>query len=326
MQRKQLTVYRSLCNDDTCYDFIDNLRDTYDPLIRHILEKVNHDLLDLNNIFVLACRIGCLKVVAYLLENINHDQLDAKKAVNDLYRSVCDDDDYYKFIDNLRDTYDPLIRHILEKVNHDLLDLKTIFVLACSIGCLTVVAYLLENINHDQLDVKEAVNYVCHSVYIDDDDNVVINKVRETYDPLIRHILEKVNHDLLDLKTIFVLACRIGCLKVVAYLLENINYDQLDAMKAVNDLYHSVCDVRYYNHVMNNLRDTYDPLIRHILEKVNHDLLDLKTIFHLACRIGSLKVVAYLLENINHGQLDAMKAVNDLYRSVCDDDDYYKFY
>ncbi|CAG2249509.1 unnamed protein product [Mytilus edulis] len=243
-------LYRSVCDVRYYNHVMNNLRDTYDLLIRHILEKVNHDLLDLKTIFVLACRIGCLEVVTYLLENINHDQLDAMEAVNGVFRS----------------------------------------------GVLELVAYLLENINHDQLDTKRAVNDLYRSVCNDNDYYDIIDNLRKTYDPLIRHILENVNHDLLDLKTIFVLACRIGCLKVVAYLLENINHDQLDAKKAVNDLYRSVCAVWYYNHVMNNLRDTYDPLIRHILEKVNHDLLDLKTIFHLACRIGCLEVVTYLLE------------------------------
>ncbi|VDI57813.1 Hypothetical predicted protein [Mytilus galloprovincialis] len=254
-------VYRSVCDDHDYYDVIKYLRDTYDPLIRHILEKVNHDLLDLKTIFVLACRIGCLEVVAYLLENINHDQLDAKEAVNGVYCSVCNDDEYYDIIDNLRKTYDPLIRHILEKVNHDLLDLKTIFHLACRIGCLEVVAYLLENINHDQLDVKEAVNDLFRSSVcnFDDDYDGVMNNLREKYQPLIRHILEKVNHDLFDLKTIFHLACRIGCLAIVAYLLENINHDQLDAKKAVNDLYRSVCNDDYYYDVIRNLRKTLRP-------------------------------------------------------------------
>ncbi|CAG2249514.1 unnamed protein product [Mytilus edulis] len=300
---------------------MNNLREKYEPLFRHILEKVNHDLLDLKTIFHLAWIIGCVEVVTYLLENNNHDQLDVKGAVNDVYRCVCDISCYDQDMNNLREKYEPLFRHILEKVNHDLLDLKTIFHLAWRIGCVEVVTYLLENNNHDQLDVKEAVNGVYRSVAcrirclevvayllenINHDQldakkavndlyrsvcdvryyNHVMNNLRDTYDPLIRHILEKVNHDLLDLKTIFHLACRIRCLEVVAYLFENNNHDQVGVKEAVNDVFRSVGNNGYYTDGMNNLKEKYERLIIHILEKVNHDLLDLKTIFHLACRIG----------------------------------------
>ncbi|VDI57812.1 Hypothetical predicted protein [Mytilus galloprovincialis] len=292
------------------YDGMNNLREKYELLIRHILEKVNHDLLDLKTIFVLACGIGCLEVVAYLLENINHDQLDAKKAVNDLYRSVCNDDDYYDVIRNLRKTYDPLIRHILEKVNHDLLDLKTIFVLAWRIGCLEVVAYLLENINHDQLDAKKAVNDLYRSVCDDDDYYKCIDNLRDTYDPLIRHILEKVNHDLLDLKTIFHLACRIGCLEAVTYLLNKKDHTTLDLMGAVKKLcYPSInedTDDEFW-YVSSN-----EAVTKLLLPRVKVDILDVEVLLNVACRKEWLDIVRWLVENVAHSMFDIDTSMNVL--------------
>ncbi|CAG2249516.1 unnamed protein product [Mytilus edulis] len=171
------------------------------------------------------------------------------EAVNIIYSSIIDDSD--NMMDQI-EKYEPLIRQILEKVNHDLLDLKTVFKHAFCKRCLEVVRNLLENTDHGKLNVKGAMNIVMTTSF--DPRRSLISKMGKMKEPVIKLILEKVNHDSLALKDIMNYACCNGLLDVVTCLLENTDHKKLDIMEAVNVVFRSTCDVRYYNNVMNNLK------------------------------------------------------------------------
>ncbi|CAG2209575.1 unnamed protein product [Mytilus edulis] len=195
-----------------CDEEISNRREKYEPLMILILEKVNHNSLDLQKVFYTACHYGALEVVTLVLENSSHEILDMNKAMDIVYEnwkiefSFCGGGG----INDISKKYVPLVKLILEKVHHDFLDLNMVLNQACRYGC------------------------------IEDDDD--INEQREKRQSMIKMILEKVDHDLLDWNEIMDKACRYGYLDVVTFLLENTDDGKLDIIKAVNNAFHLFWD------------------------------------------------------------------------------------
>ncbi|CAC5389494.1 unnamed protein product [Mytilus coruscus] len=295
-------------------------RDKHERMIKLILEKVNHDCLDLQNVLNYACRCDLLEVLTLLLEKADHKNLDVKKAMNIL----CDHRDYYYGGGNSdrRDKHDRTIKLILEKVNHDCLDLQNVLDHACLFELVDVVTLLLEKTDHKKLDVKRATNILCDKGdYYDDEIN--------THERMIKLILEKVNHDCLDLQNILDYACRFELEDGVTLLLEKTDHKKLDVKKAMN----IICDKwdYCYKEANSDRRDKHERMIKLILEKVNHDLLDLQNVLDHVCRYCLLDVVTLLLEKTDHNvvtlllektdhkKLDVKKAMN----IQCDHRDYY---
>ncbi|CAG2242511.1 unnamed protein product [Mytilus edulis] len=308
-----------------CYDYSNEQSKTKESLVKLILEKVDHDLLDLkeimNDAFLLVFKtlsrfcwkIPIMKnVVTFLLENTDHEKLDLMEAVKSAYDSSWYEGD----IDELMVKKEHLIKLILEKVDHDLLDLKEIMVKACHYHYLDFVTFLLENTDHEKFNIMEAVNSAYNSIWYESDINELIVKNEH----LIKRILEKVDHNLLDLKEIMNKACCYGYQDVVTFLLENTDHGKLDIMKAVNTAYSSISDEDCDEGDIYEAREKKEPLFKLILEKVDHDLLDLKEIMNKAWRYGHQDVVTFLLENVDHDKLDIMKVVNTAYSSISDED------
>ncbi|CAC5366439.1 unnamed protein product [Mytilus coruscus] len=120
-------------------------------------------------------------------------------------------------------------------------------------------------------------------------------------------------------------ACLCGYLDVVTFLLENTDHKKLDLMKVVNNAYRSFWGEDDDEDDSNERREKKEPLIKLILEKADHDLLVLKEIMNEACCYGYLDVVTFLLENTDHKKLDLMKAVNNAYSQIWDEDDINEF-
>ncbi|CAG2242510.1 unnamed protein product [Mytilus edulis] len=283
-------VYIAYSSINEMYDEDDIYEETekYESMIKLILEKADHDLLDLKEIMNKACRFDCLDVVTFLLENSDHEKLHIMKAVNIAYSSISDEDDDDGDIYEKREKKEQLFKLILEKVDHDLLDLKEIMNKACRYNYLDVVTCLLENTDHEKLDLMEDVNTAYSSLWYRGD----IDEQREKKEPLIKLIIKKVDHDLLDLKEIMNKACRYDCLDVVTCLLENTEHEKLDIMEAVNSAYNLLLD----RGDIDEQRKKKEPVIKLILEKVDHDSLDLKEIMNKACLYDHLDVVTFLLE------------------------------
>ncbi|CAC5416377.1 unnamed protein product [Mytilus coruscus] len=255
-------------------------------MINYILEKVNHDCLDLQNVLDFACDHDFLDVVTLLFEKTDHKKLDVKKAMNIL----CDKWDYY----NSENKHESMIKHILEKVNHDFLDLQNVLDHACLFELVDVVTLLLEKTDHKKLDVKKAMNILCDKWdYYNDEEN--------KHERIIKHILEKVNHDFLDLQNVLDHACLFELVDVVTLLLEKTDHKKLDVKKAMNIL----CDEwDYYNDEENK----HERIIKHILEKVNHDCLDLQNVLDHACLFEFVDVVTLLLKKQTIKKLDVKKS------------------
>ncbi|CAG2191666.1 unnamed protein product [Mytilus edulis] len=291
-------AYSPFCDDDDINDH----REEKEPMIKLILEKVDHNLLDLKQIMDDAFYYGYLDIVTFLLENADHEKLDIMKAVKYAYSPFCDDDD----INDHREKNEPLMKLILEKVDHDFLVLKQIMDVASRYGYLDVVTFLLENTDNEHLDLMKVVRNA-YSPFRDGDD---INEQMEKRESMIKLILEKADPDFLILKEIMDDACRYDYLDVVTFLLENTDNEKLDLMKAVNNAYRSISDEDDDEDDNNENRAKKEPLIKLILEKTNHDFLDLKEIMYKACCYGYLDVVTFLLENTDHEKLHVMEAVN----------------
>ncbi|CAC5366438.1 unnamed protein product [Mytilus coruscus] len=317
-------VYSSKVYDIYDNDDMKDRRDQYEPFIKLILEKVNHALLDLNDVLNQACRYCSLDVVTLVLEKNDHKKLDMKEAlyiVYSLWKYDNDDEEEDENIDDRRDKYETLFKLILEKVNHDSLVLKEILNQACQYGLLGVVKLVLKNAEHKKLDLMKAINIVYNSWMLDNDDEEEdedIHDRRDKYEPLIKLFLEKVNSDSLDLILVFNQACRYGCLDVVTLMLENNDHKTLNIMEAVNIIYSSIRDD---DDDISDQRKKYEPLIKLILDKVNHDSLDFKVIMNKACRYCFLGVFTYVLENNDYDKLEIMEAVNILYSRIWNEDD-----
>ncbi|VDI58242.1 Hypothetical predicted protein [Mytilus galloprovincialis] len=293
------------CSSYTLPMRMDDKRGMEEPIIKLILNQVNHDLLALKHIMKYACRNVYLDVVTFLLENIDHGKLDVKEAINTAMKKVFDPcSSYYSGIrmNADREKEESIFKLILEKVNHDSLELKEIMKYACCNHYLDVVMFLLENTDHKTLDVMEALNSLISGDHCD------TNVQRAKNELLIELFHENVNPDLLDLKKVFSFGFRSGCLNAVTYLLENTDHKKLDIMEAVNDVNKSITEDDYDD--MNYQRGMYEHLIIQILEQVNHDLLHLKKVFYLACMTKSLDAITYLLENTDHKKLAIMEAAN----------------
>ncbi|CAG2191667.1 unnamed protein product [Mytilus edulis] len=243
-------------------DYSNEQRKEQEPMIKLILEKVDHDFLVLKQIMDVASRYGYLDVVTFLLENTDNEKLDIMKAVRNAYSSFGDDDDINEQIDKR----ESMIKLILEKADPDFLVLKEIMDDAC---------------RYDYLDVVT-------SIRDRDDGEDDINEKREKKEPLIKLIIKKVDHDLLDLKEVMDKACCYGYLDVVTFLLENAKHEKLHIMKAVNNEYIPFRDDDIYEQ-----REKKESLIKLILEKADLDFLVLKEIFYQTFYYGYLDVVNF---------------------------------
>ncbi|CAC5416376.1 unnamed protein product [Mytilus coruscus] len=264
-----------LCDE---WDYYNDEENKHERIIKHILEKVNHDCLDLQNVLDHACLFEFVDVVTLLLEKTDHKKLDVKKAMNILF----DEWDYYNTEGNSdrRDKHERMIKHILEKVNHDFLDLQNILdhrnVLdhACHFEFVDVVTLLLEKTDHKKLDVKKAMNILFDKWdYYNTEGN---SDRRDKHERMIKHILEKVNHDFLDLQNVFYRVCRYCLLDAVTLFLEKTDHKKLDVKKAMNIIYDHDHDYNYDEEDVeenSDRRDKHERMIKLILEKVNPTLL-----------------------------------------------------
>ncbi|VDH89333.1 Hypothetical predicted protein [Mytilus galloprovincialis] len=299
---------------DQCGNYNLGWKHEYEPVIKLILEKVNHGVLDLKKVLNQACGYGRLDIVTFMLEIIDHEQLDVKEAMNIAYSSLEDNE----AIDSIRKKYEPLIELFLRKVNYDSLDLKKVFNQACRYGCLDIVTFMVEDINHEKFDVNVAMSIAYSSTQIY---HSGFSNQRNKYDALLKLILRRVDHDTLDFREMLNQACYYECFEVVTFVLENIDHNKLDIMKAVQILYSPTrVNRRYYND-----RKQKELSIRLVLEKVNYDLLDMEKVFEQACSYQFIDVVTFFLDKTGLEKLNIMKAVQLLYRSIgenYDDIDY----
>ncbi|CAG2249505.1 unnamed protein product [Mytilus edulis] len=134
---------------DMNFDFHEEHKDRRDrnkSLIKLILDKVNHESLDMTIALNLSCRYGLLDFVTFVLENTDHKLLDFKKATSILYDAWERNYSYSTIeeIKDMRDQYEKLIKLIIEKVKHDSLDLQILLNLAFCCYSLDVVTLMLE--------------------------------------------------------------------------------------------------------------------------------------------------------------------------------------
>ncbi|CAG2209569.1 unnamed protein product [Mytilus edulis] len=282
-------------------------------LILLLKDYTDHKLIDMKHLLTIGCKQCWYNIVDWVLGNADHTVLDVDKAMNSVYIKWMFDEPFNDDIEiNCRRVkYEPLIKMILEKVNHSLLDLKEVFNQACHYASLDVVILVLENTDHKKIYVKKALDILYISwMYDDNFDELGINERRDKYEPLIKLMIEKENFDSLDLKKVLNQACQYGSFDIVKLVLENTDHERLDVNEAMKKAYDSWM---YSDKKCIDGRNRYEPVMKLILEKVNHNSLYLQNILIQACKIGSLDVLTLVLEKNDHNKLDVKAAMNILH-------------
>ncbi|CAG2209574.1 unnamed protein product [Mytilus edulis] len=285
---------------------IDEQRKKKEPVIKLILEKVDHDSLDLKEIMNKACLYDHLDVVTFLLENTEHEKLYIMEAVNNAYNLFW----YRGDIDEQREKKEPLIKLIIEKVDHDLLDLKEIMNKACRYGYLDVVTFLLENTDHEKLHIMGAVNNA---------GNLSIDRCNEK---IIETLLQKVKTDLFDMEILMNVTCRNGWLNIVRWLVENIDHSMFDVDTAFNlfiphdgeetlDIFKLLLQIISPNLfnigtvIEQASRLNHTEKVLWLLQNKDSSLFEMKYVMNEACRNSNLQIMKYVMDNMDRNCVDA---------------------
>ncbi|CAC5388019.1 unnamed protein product [Mytilus coruscus] len=183
----------------------------------------------------------------------------------------------------------------------------------------SVCEYLLGKIDHDSLDASRIVSTVCKE---------------HVGDNVMKWFLLKFSEDQNAINKVFIFCCRQGKFNLLKYIFLIVPNEQLDILTAfyeaclqpyewtqnsreglcvVNFLFQKLQDKSYHSSdVLNELLATkrYD-VILYILEQGYCRIVDKSNLFIKVCRHGHVKLVQWILQNVDHKELDIKAAFHE---------------
>ncbi|CAG2191668.1 BCOR [Mytilus edulis] len=293
-------------------------------LLKFFLNKVDHRLYDVNYVMKESCKFGWINIVTWLLDNVEYSSLNVQSATNVvLYRDfegpdktllklllnypIHDKVDAAKIIQECCwwDMLD-LVKWIWAKVDHKRLDINAAMITACSRNHFEIVNWMLLNVNNNLFDIPYALSTAINA----DKDDLNIS--------LIQLLLGKTDHNLIDMAALLQLGCEQCWYDVVEWVFGNANPSVLDIEKAMNKVYiqwkyNGNIEDFYKDKTIDYRRRNTEPLVKLILEKGNHNPIDLRKVLKQGCRYGSLDVVTLVLKNSDHYRLNIQETVHILF-------------
>ncbi|CAC5425336.1 unnamed protein product [Mytilus coruscus] len=214
-----------------------------------------------------------------------------------------------------------------------------------SVACLSLLWNEINKIDHDSIDIRTIVSTVCEKKKVSDNvmtwillnfplDRIPINEVLITCCQQgkilhVKYIFNKVANEKLDIKEAFVHTC----LAAPGEEMLLRKYDELIDIDFYDDFYEKKSDkpnfviIVDYLFQMKNDKDSYLSLVvNELFEKKKFELIlyflraeycrdtNMKNLLKEACLCGHVKMVQWILRNVEHKELDIKSA----FHAACD--------
>ncbi|XP_076100762.1 uncharacterized protein LOC143069843 [Mytilus galloprovincialis] len=260
-------------------------------LLEFFLHNVDQSLYNANYVIEISCRFGWVHILKWLLDNVEYSSSVIHEAITIVLHG------------QFRESNKTLVL-MLKKIDTNQVDIKAVMNTACSRSHFDVVQWLLSNVDNYLFDMPTAFDKAIHAYRPD----LTVS--------LIQLLIDNIDYKLIDMASMLKIENKDCLFDIVECVLRGVDHKVYDVQKAFNTIYAGLMSDEISNdddNDNNNKKEKYLTLIKLILDKVNHESLDLKNVLNQACRDCSSDVVKLLLENTDHKMLDVKKAMNIVY-------------
>ncbi|CAG2210723.1 ANKRD17 [Mytilus edulis] len=331
---KSQSLIQLLCDSEI-------MRENDVTFVEHLIDEAHRwfmqnyksvSVLDMQTVLNEACRAGNICVVTWLIKSTDKSLFDLNQAIlaaclskrNDLITLLVDSLDPLSFDMNIllrmcRKGHSGIVNQLLRIIRHftlpEVIDCAR---KACEQEKLEIVQWLIKALNSNNylksnslFDMKMALNIACQG-----EDEIHI----------LEFLLHNVVHKQFDIKTGIETAIRENKIKSVQMLLESdahlsihINtalqdacrFNRIDIIKVLlQSLGSTPINIPTVTYVLNKGIEFNRPdIAKHVLDKYDHSLFDMKGIFTEACYNGKFEILGSLISLVDHKLLDMNKAI-----------------
>ncbi|VDI11002.1 Hypothetical predicted protein [Mytilus galloprovincialis] len=273
---------KSLCTKDVEIMINKSLDQKHYYLVNWFLEKKRSCSFDQQNILNKACADAAIETIKLLSKYFY--VLDINQAMINTCISVCSE--LKKELSGFNDDRRVDCLNLLwTEMDHDSINIRTIVETVCEEKKISnnVMTWILLNLPHDRIPINQVLTTCCRQ-----------RKINH-----VKYIIHEVENGQIDIKELFYQACRTPMLSkelkssknvmLVDYLFRKLHDKHLNLSLILNGKRHDI--ILYFLHA---------GYCRNI---------DMKNLLKEACRNGHVKLVQWIVENVEHTELDIKYAL-----------------